>query len=69
EADYAGIDVHRAARIAHVGHGGQVLLSETTTPLVRDELPEGVGLLDLGHYRLKDMRRPERIHQLTIEGL
>ncbi|MES0344670.1 MAG: adenylate/guanylate cyclase domain-containing protein, partial [Anaerolineales bacterium] len=41
---YVGMDVHRAARIAHVGHGGQVLLSETTTPLVRDKLPEGVSL-------------------------
>jgi ABC-type oligopeptide transport system substrate-binding subunit/class 3 adenylate cyclase len=69
ETDYAGVDVHRAARIAHAGHGGQVLLSETTTALVRDDLPEGVGLLGLGHYQLKDMRRPERIHQLTIAGL
>ncbi len=69
EADYAGIDVHRAARIAHVGHGGQALLSETTTALVRDELPVDVALRDLGHYQLKDMRRPERIHQLVIEGL
>ncbi len=66
---YVGMDVHRAARIAHVGHGGQVLLSETTTPLVVDELPEGVKLLELGRHRLKDMRRPEWIHQLVIEGL
>ncbi len=66
---YVGVDVHRAARIAHVGHGAQVLLSETTTPLVRDELPGGVSLLNLGRHRLKDMRRPERIHQLDIEGL
>ena len=64
-----GMDVHRAARIAHAGHGGQVLLSETTTPLVIDELPEGVELLDLGRHKLKDMRRPEWIHQLVIEGL
>ncbi|NIS79330.1 MAG: AAA family ATPase, partial [Anaerolineales bacterium] len=69
EEGYVGMDVHRAARIAHVGHGGQVLLSETTAPLVRDELPEGVSLLNLGRHRLKDMRRPERIHQLVIEGL
>ena len=38
EEGYVGMDVHRAARIAHVGHGGQVLLSETTTALVRDEV-------------------------------
>jgi ABC-type oligopeptide transport system substrate-binding subunit/class 3 adenylate cyclase len=66
---YIGMDVHRAARIAHVGHGGQVLLSATTTPLVLDDLPEGVSTLDLGRHRLKDLRRPERIHQLVIEGL
>jgi WD40 repeat protein/class 3 adenylate cyclase len=69
EEGYIGMDVHRAARIAHVGHGGQVLLSETTTPLVHEELPDGVELLDLGTHRLKDMRRPEHIHQLVIEGL
>jgi WD40 repeat protein/class 3 adenylate cyclase len=66
---YVGMDVHRAARIAHVGLGGQVLLSETTTALVRDELPQGVSLLDLGRHLLKDIHRPERIHQLVIEGL
>jgi class 3 adenylate cyclase len=69
EEGYMGMDVHRAARIGHVGYGGQVLLSETTTSLILDELPEGVSLLDLGRHRLKDMRRPEPIHQLVIEGL
>lgn len=69
EEGYVGIDVHRAARIAYVGHGGQILLSETTTPLVIDELPQGVILLDLGRHRLKDMFRPEHISQLVIEGL
>ncbi|OGO61355.1 MAG: hypothetical protein A2032_00275 [Chloroflexi bacterium RBG_19FT_COMBO_49_13] len=66
---YVGMEVHRAARIAHVGNGGQVLLSETTTALVRDELPSGESLLDLGRHLLKDIHRPERIHQLVIEGL
>src|SRR4030042_2580670 len=66
---YVGMEVHRAARIAHVGNGGQVLLSETSTALVRDELPPGVTLHDLGRHLLKDIHRPERIHQLLIEGL
>jgi WD40 repeat protein/class 3 adenylate cyclase len=66
---YVGLDVHRAARVAHVGHGGQVLLSETTAILVLDDLPAGVSLLDLGRHLLKDIRRPERIAQLCIEGL
>ena len=69
EEGYVGMDVHRAARIGHVGHGGQVLLSETTATLVMDELPVGVSLLDLGRHQLKDMHRPERIRQLMIEGL
>jgi ABC-type oligopeptide transport system substrate-binding subunit/class 3 adenylate cyclase len=69
EEGYVGMAVHRAARIAHVGHGGQVLLSETTAPLLRDELPEGVTLRDLGRHRLKDMKGPEHIRQLVIEGL
>lgn len=66
---YVGIDVHRAARVAHAGHGGQVLLSQTTTPLVQDQLPPDVTLIDLGRHRLKDMRRPERVSQLAIKGL
>lgn len=69
EEGYVGIDVHRAARIANAGHGGQVLLSETTAALVIDELPEGVSLLDLGRHRLKDVRRTEQIRQLVIDGL
>lgn len=66
---YVGLDVHRAARIAHVGHGGQILLSETTAALIRDTLPEEVWLVDLGIHRLKDMEFPEHIRQLSIAGL
>jgi predicted ATPase/class 3 adenylate cyclase len=67
--DYVGLDVHRAARIAAAGHGGQVLLSSATSELVRPSLPDGMGLRDLGRHRLKDLARPERIVQLTIAGL
>ena len=59
EAGYVGMDVHRAARIADAGHGGQVLLSQTT----RDLVPE-LQLRDLGEHRLKDLARPERLYQL-----
>jgi len=69
EEGYVGMDVHRAARIAHVGHGGQVLLSDTTASLVRNDRMEGVGLLELGKYRLKGLRRPKLIYQLEIDGL
>jgi predicted ATPase/class 3 adenylate cyclase len=68
-ADYIGLDVHRAARIAAAGHGGQVLLSDTTRALAESALGEGVTTRDLGQRRLKDLSRPERIHQLVIDGL
>ena len=63
EEGYVGIDVHRGARIAAVGHGGQVLLSQTTRALVDHKAR------DLGAHRLKDLSAPERIYQLEIEGL
>lgn len=68
-SNYVGMDVHRAARIAAAGHGGQVLLSEPAVALVRDALPEGSGLRDLGAHRLKDLLRPEPIYQLVLPGL
>jgi len=66
---YAGMDVHRAARIAAAGHGGQVLVSHTTRDLVEDELPTELALRDLGEHRLKDLTRPQRVYQLLAEWL
>jgi predicted ATPase len=63
EEGYVGIDVHRGARIAAVGHGGQVLLSQSTRALIDHQVR------DLGAHRLKDLSAPERIYQLEIEGL
>jgi predicted ATPase/class 3 adenylate cyclase len=57
--DYVGIDVHRAARIAAAGHGGQILLSQATRDLVRAD-----RLRDLGLHRLKDLAAPEHLYQL-----
>jgi predicted ATPase/class 3 adenylate cyclase len=59
EEGYVGVDVHRAARIAAAGHGGQVLVSGSTAALLEKE-----GLHDLGEHRLKDLSAPERIYQL-----
>src|SRR5256886_7436913 len=56
---YIGLDVHRAARIAAAGHGGQILLSQTTRDLAGDD-----RLRDLGEHRLKDLGAPERLYQL-----
>jgi YVTN family beta-propeller protein len=66
---YVGLGVHKAARIAAAGHGGQILLSRTTRDLVEDELPSGAALRDLGERRLKDLDRPEQLWQLVVEGL
>lgn len=67
--NYVGIDVHRAARIAAAGHGGQVLLSESTYALVKEQLPPGVTVIDLGQHRLRDLRTPKHLYQLAIPGL
>ncbi|MEK6191934.1 MAG: adenylate/guanylate cyclase domain-containing protein [Chloroflexota bacterium] len=56
---YVGADVHRAARIAAAGHGGQVLVSAATVALLGT-----AGLRDLGEHRLKDFSEPVAIHQL-----
>jgi predicted ATPase len=63
EEGYIGLDVHKGARIAAVGHGGQVLLSQTTRALV------DADVRNLGLHRLKDLSAPERIYQLEIDGL
>jgi len=68
EERYVGLGVHRAARIGSAAHGGQVLLSSSTRPLVDEEVG-GVSVRELGLYRLKDFDQPERLYQLDIDGL
>jgi class 3 adenylate cyclase len=65
---YHGIDVVRAARLCTIGHGGQVIMSETTRALVGTSLPDGVAVHMLGERRLKDIDEPERVFQLQIDG-
>jgi len=60
EEGYVGMDVHRAARVMSAGHGGQVLISQTT----RDLLGDAFALRDLGEHRLKDLSAPQRLFQL-----
>jgi class 3 adenylate cyclase len=69
DGDYFGPPVNRVARLLSAAHGGQVLLSLPTQELVRDQLPAGTSLRDLGEYRLKDLFRPERVYQLLAPGL
>ena len=64
---YVGLDVHRAARIASAGHGGQILISATTARLAEEGA--GVALVDLGQHRLKDLPAGEHIFQAAATGL
>jgi predicted ATPase/class 3 adenylate cyclase len=69
DGGYVGMDVHRAARISSAGHGGQVLLSQSTCALIERDLSDGLQLRDLGEHRLKDLRRPVHLYQLVVEDL
>jgi predicted ATPase/DNA-binding SARP family transcriptional activator len=69
DGDYVGATVNRCARLRAIAHGGQVLLSRATQELVRDQLPEGASLRDLGECRLKDLARPEQVCQLLHPDL
>jgi predicted ATPase/class 3 adenylate cyclase len=70
DGQYHGfLAMSRIQRLMSAGHGGQVLISLTTQELIRDELPEGISLHDMGEKRLKDLIHPEHIFQLVIPGL
>jgi predicted ATPase/class 3 adenylate cyclase len=67
--NYMGLEVHRAARIGNAGHGGQVILSEATATLLRENLPVDLDLRGLGCHQLKDLPEGEQLFQLQISGL
>jgi predicted ATPase/class 3 adenylate cyclase len=67
--DYGGFDVNRVARIAAVGHGGQLVVSGATEALVAASLPAGCRLRALGRFVLKDVPTPEALYQIDIPGL
>jgi len=69
DGDYFGPPLNRVARLCAAGHGGQVLLSNAAQELVRDQLPKGTSLRDLGEHRLKDLARPERVFQAVAPDL
>jgi predicted ATPase/class 3 adenylate cyclase len=64
DGDYYGPELNRAARIMGLAYGGQVLVSEVTTSLVRHALPSQASLASLGMHRLKGLAAPEEIFQL-----
>ena len=61
--------MNRAARLLAVASGGQVLVSGAAAELLSDELPDGVGLRELGTQQLKDLSRPERVYQVEAPFL
>jgi len=69
DQDYFGPALNRTARIMAVGYGGQVLLSDTTTGLVRASLPENTTVKDLGEHHLKGLSNAEHLWQLLAPGL
>jgi class 3 adenylate cyclase len=66
---YVGPPLNRVARLLAAGHGGQTLICRVTQELVREQLPDGVLLCDLGEHQLRDLNQPEQIFQLMAEGL
>lgn len=63
DGDYFGSTVNRAARLLAIGHGGQILVSQSTAALL-----EGIEVIDLGEHRLRDLQRPEHVFQLIVDG-
>ncbi|MFI4978157.1 MAG: LuxR C-terminal-related transcriptional regulator [Solirubrobacterales bacterium] len=64
EGNYFGLALSRCARLRELAHGGQVLVSRATHDLVLDRLPTGARLADRGVHRLRDLGRPEHVHEL-----
>jgi predicted ATPase len=69
DGDYFGPVLNRVSRLLAAAHGGQILLTLATEELVRDHLPDGVSLRDLGERRLRDLNRPERVFQVVAPDL
>jgi predicted ATPase/class 3 adenylate cyclase len=69
KGDYLGPAVNRVARLLSIGHGGQVLISQTAAELVQDALPPRGTLRDLGTHKLKDLARSEHVFQLVAPDL
>ncbi len=65
--DYFGAAVSRAARVADVGRGGQIILSAVTAALLAGDA--WVRTSDLGEHRLRGLERPERLYRLDADGL
>src|SRR5262249_25305586 len=68
DAGYESLPINRCARLMAAAHGGQVVVSDATEALVRDELPDAAELIALGEHRLRDLGRPMRIFELASDS-
>jgi class 3 adenylate cyclase len=69
EDGYVGPPLNRVSRLLSAAHGGQTLIFQVTHDLVREQLPEGVDLCDLGEHQLRDLNQPLQIFQIVADGL
>jgi class 3 adenylate cyclase len=69
DTGYVGISVHAAARICFSAHGGQIVASGAVRSELLDELPDEVGLRDLGAWRFRGLPEPLTIYQVEADGL
>ncbi len=69
DGDYFGQTVNRVARLEGIAHGGQIVMADATHALIVDRIPPDLTCVDLGPQQLKDLSRPERVWQLSVEGL
>ena len=69
DSDYYGGTLNRASRIMSIGHGGQILISDTTFQITQEHLSPEVTILDLGQHQLKGLSKPENIIQISLPGL
>jgi class 3 adenylate cyclase/DNA-binding winged helix-turn-helix (wHTH) protein len=66
EGDFFGPALNRAARLRSLARGGTTVLSQATTEIVRDHLPAGAELIDLGQQQLRGLSRPENVFELRV---
>jgi class 3 adenylate cyclase len=69
DTGYVGISVHAAARICFAAHGGQIVMSGAVRSAVLDELPDEVGLSELGGWRFRGLPEPVTVYQVEADGL
>src|SRR5258705_1078922 len=69
EGNYIGSTINRTGRLRDLAHGGQTVLSGTTSDLVMDRLPSDAWLTDLGSHTVRDLPRPEHVVQLCHPDL